>query len=335
MHRILVFFVLLLIGLPVLAADFDQIRRPVATYSIVARDPATGELGVAVQSHWFSVGQVVPWAEAGVGAVATQSFTDPNYGPLGLELMRAGRTAPEALKALVTTDANASVRQVAMIDAEGRVDAFTGEDAIIHAGHVTGENFSAQANMMADAGVPEAMAKAFRETDGDLAARLVAALEAAQGAGGDVRGKQSAALLVVSGEPTGIAWQDRLFDLRVEDHAEPVAELKRLVTLQRAYHRLNEGDVHVANGDIDAALKAYAAAMELVPDSATDGEAPFWVGVSLAGVGRVDEAIPYLRRAHAQNTDWLLLLDRLPEAKLLPDDDDLLSRLREGMTAKN
>ncbi|HEX7029913.1 MAG TPA: DUF1028 domain-containing protein [Gammaproteobacteria bacterium] len=331
MRRTLLALVMLFMTLPVLAADFDAIRRPVATYSIVARDPATGQLGVAVQSHWFSVGQVVPWAEAGVGAVATQSFTDPNYGPLGLELMRAGRSAPEALKALVSTDENASVRQVAMIDAEGRVEAFTGEDAIIHAGHVVGENFSAQANMMADAGVPQAMAKAFRESGGDLAAKLVAALEAAQRAGGDVRGKQSAALLVVSGEPTGIAWQDRLFDLRVEDHATPVAELKRLVTLQRAYHKLNEGDVHVADGDIDKALQAYSAAMELVPDSATDGEAPFWVGVSLASVGRVDEALPYLQRAYAENPQWLELLERLPEAKLLPDDEGLMSRLRKGM----
>lgn len=331
MRRFLLVFVASLLALPVLAADFEHIRRPVATYSIVARDPSTGQLGVAVQSHWFSVGQVVPWAKAGVGAVATQSFVEPSYGPLGLELMRAGRPAPEALKALVSTDENASVRQVAMIDARGRVDAFTGEDAIIHAGHVVGENFSAQANMMAKDGVPEAMAAAFRESDGDLAAKLIAALQAAQRAGGDVRGKQSAALLVVSGTPTGIAWQDRLFDLRVEDHATPVAELERLVTLQRAYHKLNEGDVHVADGDIDEALKAYSAAMELVPDSATDGEAPFWVGVSLAGVGRVDEALPYLQRAYAENPQWLELLNRLPEAKLLPDDKALLSRLRKGM----
>jgi uncharacterized Ntn-hydrolase superfamily protein len=196
---------------------------------------------------------------------------------------------------------------------------------------VTGENFSAQANMMAKPGVPEAMAKAFRESEGDLAARMVAALEAAERAGGDVRGKQSAALIVVSGKPTGLAWQDRLFDLRVEDHVDPVAEMKRLVTLQRAYHKLNEGDVHVADGNIDKALESYAAAMNLVPDSATDGEAPFWVGISLASVNRVDEALPYLKRAYVQNEEWLELLNRLPEAKLLPDDDRLLSRLRKGM----
>lgn len=331
MRRILAVFILSLFMLPVLATDFENIRRPVATYSIVARDPATGEFGVAVQSHWFSVGQVVPWAEAGVGAVATQSFVEPAYGPLGLELMRAGRTAPQALKALVSTDANESVRQVAMIDANGNVAVHTGADAIQSASHVTGDNFSAQANMMAMPGVPEAMAKAFRATRGDLAAKLVAALEAAEHAGGDVRGRQSAALIVVSGKPTGLAWQDRVFDLRVEDHADPVAEMKRLVTLQRAYHKLNEGDVHVADGNIDKALESYSAAMKLVPDSATDGEAPFWVGISLASVNRVDDALPYLRRAYAENEAWLELLNRLPEAKLLPDDEKLLSRLRKGM----
>lgn len=302
-----------------------------ATYSIVARDAATGELGVAVQSHWFSVGQVVSWAEAGVGAVATQSFVEPSYGPLGLELMRTGRSAQDALKALVVTDADEAVRQVAMIDADGNVSAHTGSGAIRYASHVTGENFSVQANMMARPGVPEAMAQAFRKGKGDLAAKLVAALEAAEAAGGDVRGRQSAALIVVSGEPTGLAWQDRLFDLRVEDHAEPVSELQRLVTLQRAYHKLNEGDGHVTAGNIEKALAAYAAAMKLVPDSATDGEAPFWVGISLAGVGRVDEALPYLRRAYRQAANWLELLERLPEAGLLPDDRRLLEKLRRGM----
>lgn len=332
MRRILATFALLFLAPAVLAADFDTIRRPVATYSIIARDPATGAFGVAVQSHWFSVGQVVPWAQAGVGAVATQSFVEPAYGPLGLELMRAGRTADEALQALVTTDENESVRQVAMIDARGNVAAHTGSGAIRYAGHVTGENFSAQANMMAEAGVPEAMAKAFEASDGDLAAKLVAALEAAERAGGDVRGRQSAALIVVSGEPTGLAWQDRLFDLRVEDHADPVLELKRLVTLQRAYHKLNEGDMHVTHGDIDKALAAYAQAMQLVPDDATDGEAPFWVGVSLASADRVDEALPYLRRAYRADPRWLELLERLPEAQLLPDDNAVMTRLRGAMT---
>lgn len=224
-------------------------RRPVATYSIVARDPATGEMGVAVQSHWFSVGAIVPWAEAGVGAVATQSFVEPSYGPLGLALMRAGRSAPEALKALVSTDAGEAVRQVAMVDAEGRVAAHTGANAIFAAGHREGEGYSTQANMMENATVWDAMARAFESAEGDLAERLLAALEAAEGEGGDLRGRQSAAIVVVSATSTGKPWVDRKFDLRVEDHPTPVPELRRLVRLQRAYNALNEGDGLVTAGD--------------------------------------------------------------------------------------
>src|SRR5690348_3332682 len=187
------------------AHSFAQ-ERPVHTYSIVARDPDTGELDVAVQSHWFSVGTLVPWAEAGVGAVATQSFVDPSYGKLGLDLMRAGRSAPEALKALLAADAGRDVRQVAMIDAEGRDAAHTGAKDIPAAGHVVGKGYSVQANLMANALIWPAMSRAFEGAKGDLAERMLAALEAAQAAGGDIRGKQSAALLVVSGKPTGKPW---------------------------------------------------------------------------------------------------------------------------------
>ena len=197
-------------------------RRPVATYSIVARDAETGEMGVAVQSHWFSVGAIVPWAEAGVGAVATQSFVEPSYGPLGLELMRMGRSASEALRALVSTDADEAVRQVAMVDANGIVAAHTGARAIDAAGHHVGVGYSTQANMMENATVWDAMSRAYESSTGDLAERLLAALEAAQAVGGDIRGKQSAALIVVSGEPTGTPWIDRRFDLRIEDHPTPV-----------------------------------------------------------------------------------------------------------------
>jgi uncharacterized Ntn-hydrolase superfamily protein len=303
----------------------------VATYSIVARDSATGQLGVAVQSHWFSVGSIVPWAEPGVGAVATQSFVDPRYGPLGLKLMRHGRTAEEALKALVTTDDGRAVRQVAMVDDEGTVAAHTGENAVAAAGHHTGAQFSVQANMMANDDVWPAMAEAYASTDGDLAARLLAALEAAQDAGGDIRGKQSAALLVVRDSATGESWNDRLFDLRIQDHPTPVSELKRLVRMQRAYRKLNQGDAHVTAGDIDAAMRSYRRAMEIVPDSATNGEAPFWVGITLADQGRIDDAIPYLRRAYRQHEDWARLLPRLPDAGLLKSDD-LAQRLVDAMT---
>lgn len=309
----------------------ERPTRPVATYSIVAHDSTTGQMGVAVQSHWFSVGSVVPWAEAGVGAVATQSFVEPSYGPLGLKLMRHGRTAGEALEALVSTDDGRAVRQVAMVDTEGNVATHTGERAIEAAGHQTGAQYSVQANLMESSSVWPTMAEAYETTDGDLADRLLAALEAAQAEGGDIRGKQSAALLIVRAEPTGDPWNDQLFDLRVEDHPNPVEELHRLVRLQRAYHKLNEGDEHVAEGNIEQAMEAYQSAMDLVPDDATNGEAPFWVGVTLASEGRADEAIPYLQRAYAQDAKWAELVTRLPDAGLLPDDKSLINRLVKQM----
>jgi uncharacterized Ntn-hydrolase superfamily protein len=305
----------------------------VATYSIVAHDAETGQLGVAVQSHWFSVGSIVPWAEAGVGAVATQSFVEPSYGPLGLELMASGRSAQQALDALVSTDEGAPVRQVAFVDATGRVAVHTGDRAIAAAGHRTGDGYSVQANMMERATVWDAMAEAYERTDGDLAERLLAALEAAQAEGGDIRGKQSAALLVVRAEPTGKPWLDRVFDLRIEDHPEPVHELRRLVGLARAYQRLNAGDEHVTEGDIEAAMEQYSAAMELVRDEETNGEAPFWVGITLASTGRVEDALPYLARAYAQDARWADLVRRLPAAGLLPEDPELLQTLIARMKA--
>jgi len=306
--------------------------RPVHTYSIVARDPATGELGVAVQSHWFSVGPIVAWAEAGVGAVATQSFVDPSYGKLGLELMRVGRSAPDALKGLLAADSGSAVRQVAMIDAQGRVAAHTGERCIVAAGHLVGENFSVQANMMEKDTVWPAMAKAFRETKGDLAARMMAALEAAEAAGGDIRGRQSAALMVVSGKPTGKPWVDRKFDVRVDDHPKPLEELKRLLTLQRAYNLMNEGDLALERNDTKAALEAYSGAEALAPGNA---EMVFWHAVSLVNVNRVDEALPLLQKTFKMDPRWRELLTRLPKAGLLPEDPKLMARLTGvGSTGK-
>ncbi|MBN1206287.1 MAG: DUF1028 domain-containing protein [Myxococcaceae bacterium] len=315
---------LALLATPALASEPPMPRRPVNTYSIVARDPATGELGVAVQSHWFSVGPIVAWAEAGVGAVATQSFVDPSYGKLGLDLMRAGRAAPDALKGLLVADSGSAVRQVAMIDAQGRVAAHTGERCIVAAGHVVGENFSVQANMMERDTVWPAMAKAFRETKGDLAARMMAALEAAEAAGGDIRGKQSAALIVVSGKPTGKSWVDRKFDIRVDDHPKPLVELRRLLTLQRAYNLMNEGDLAIERNDTQAALEHYSGAEALAPGNA---EMVFWHAVSLVNVNRVDEAIPLFQKTFKLDARWRDLLTRLPKAGLLPDDPKLLARL--------
>ncbi len=305
-------------------AHEDVPRRPVATYSIVARDPATGELGVAVQSHWFSVGPIVPWAEAGVGAVATQSLVDPSYGPLGLALMRAGRPAPQALAALLAGDEHPDVRQVAMIDAQGRVAAHTGEHAILAAGHHVGENYSVQANLMESSTVWPAMAKAFEEAEGDLAERMLRALEAAQAEGGDIRGRQSAAILVVSGQPTGKPWVDRTFDLRVEDDPQPLVELRRLLTLARAYREMNAGDDAMTTEDVPAAVEHYNAAARMVPDNM---EMVYWAAVTLAGVGKVEEALPRFEKAFAADPRWAVLTPRLPVAGLLPDDPALLARI--------
>jgi uncharacterized Ntn-hydrolase superfamily protein len=234
--------------------------RPVSTYSIVARDAATGELGVAVQSHWFSVGSVVPWAEAGVGAVATQSFVDPSYGPLGLQLMRAGKSAPEALQALLAGDSGRDVRQVGMVDASGKVATHTGRLDIPQAGGQAGDGYVVQANLMDKATVWPAMARAFEGAKGDLAERMLAALDAAEAEGGDIRGRQSSALLVVKAKSSGRPWADKLFDLRVEDHPDPLVELRRLVRVQRAYNHMTAGDDCVAVKDWACAEREYGAA---------------------------------------------------------------------------
>jgi len=299
--------------------------RPVHTYSIVAHDPATGELGVAVQSHWFSVGPIVPWAEAGVGAVATQSFVEPSYGPLGLALMRAGKSAPEALKALVAADEGREVRQVAMIDARGRVAAHTGKNCIAAAGHHTGENYSVQANLMDKNTVWPAMARAFEAASGDLTDRLLAALEAAEREGGDIRGRQSAAIIVVRGESTGRSWQDRVVDLRVEDHPTPVEELKRLVRVHRAYKHMDAGDGCAAAKDWDCATREYGAAEKILPEQV---EVVFWHAVTLASNGRVEEALPLFKRVFAREPKWAELVDRLPAAELLPANPELIQRIK-------
>jgi uncharacterized Ntn-hydrolase superfamily protein len=298
--------------------------RPVHTFSIVARDPDTGELGVAVQSHWFSVGPIVPWAEAGVGAVATQSFVDPSYGKNGLDLMRGGVSAPDALKQLLAKDEGRDVRQVGMIDAHGRVDAWTGKNDIQAAGHIVGKNFSAQANLMLNNNVWPAMARAFEHTKGDLAERMLAALDAAQAAGGDIRGRQSAAIIVVTGKPTGLPWKDRIFDLRVDDSPQPLIELRRLVRLQRAYNHMNAGDLAVEKKDNEGALREYGAAEKLVPTSA---EMIYWHAVALVNMGRIDESLPLFRRAFAINRNWITLTPRLPKSGLLPDDPKVIQRI--------
>jgi uncharacterized Ntn-hydrolase superfamily protein len=302
-------------------------RRPIHTYSIVARDAATGELGVAVQSHWFSVGSGVLWAEPGIGAVATQSFLDPSYGPLGLALMRAGKSAEESLKALLAADEHPDVRQVGMVDAHGAVANHTGENAIREHCDIAGDGYTVQANLMLRPTVCSAMTRAYEHTEGDLAERMMAALEAAEQEGGDIRGKQSAALLVVSGNAGEPAWAGRLVDLRVEDHAAPLLELRRLLTVARAYRLMNEGDAHLADGDIEKASAAYSGAARLVPDN---HETVFWHAVTLASAGREDEALPLFADAFERWPAWRELVQRLPASGLLPDDPALMERIRSA-----
>lgn len=301
--------------------------RPVATYSIVARDAVTGQLGVAVQSHWFSVGSVVPWADAGVGAVATQSFVEPSYGPRGLDLMRGGKAAPEALALLVEQDPHPEVRQVAFVDAAGRTAVHTGKGCIPAAGHRAGQGYTVQANLMLGHEVPGAMAQAFEEARGPLAERMLHALQAAQQAGGDIRGRQSAALLIVRAEPTDKPWTDRLIDLRVEDHEHPVRELERLLRLHRAYERMNAGDEALAEGRIEHAMRLYGEAESMFP---ANDEFVFWHAVTLVGNGRLEESFPLFARAFRMNPSWMLLVPRLIEVGQLPDEPGLARRILDS-----
>ena len=298
--------------------------RPVSTYSIVALDETTGELGVAVQSHWFSVGFLVPWAKAGVGAVATQSFVKVDYGPDGIQLMESGMKAADALKALTSKDEGEAVRQVGMIDIKGNVAAHTGSRCIKYAGHIVGENYTVQANMMANGTVPKAMAVAFEKTKGDLADRMMAALEAAEAEGGDIRGKQSAAMVIVSGEPSGVDWKDTKLSLRIEDHPTPLIELKRLIRVHRAYQHANMGDHYMETEEIDKALIEYSKAAEYYPENA---ELPYWSAVALANGGRVEEALPVFQSVFERNPNLKTMTPRLVKSGLLPDDKSLISKI--------
>jgi uncharacterized Ntn-hydrolase superfamily protein len=302
------------------------------TYSIVARDPETGQLGVAVQTHAFAVGTVVPWAESGVGAVATQSLTEPSYGPLGLAMMRAGKSATQALGGLLGSDPRAEVRQVAMADAKGEVATHTGSRCIPEAGHRSGKQYSVQANLMLRDTVWDAMAGAYESASGDLAERMMVSLEAAEAEGGDIRGRQSAALLVVAGEPSGQPWRDRLFDLRVDDHTDPVGELRRLLATARAdlhggkaYDLLHESPLDEEK--VQRAADEFATAMWRLPDSTANPEVIFWYAAALAEVGRIEEALELFRQVFHANPAWRDLVPRLARPGLIPDDSGLLQRI--------
>ena len=288
--------------MPPLTAD----RARAGTYSIVARDPDTGELGVAVQSHWFSVGPIVPWAKAGVGAVATQANVEVAYGPRGLELLERGADAEAALRQLLDEDPLAASRQVAIVDAHGGVAACTGESCLPFAGDCQGNGVSCQANIMASASVWPAMLGAYEKHQGSLTERLLAALDAAELEGGDIRGRQSAALLIVPA--AGRPW-DTAISLRVEDHPDPLDELARLVRLNEAYTLAGRGDERVAEGRHEEAATLYLEASRLAPES---HELRFWAGMGAAQMGDLEAGMRHIRAAVAAQPGWRELLDRLP-----------------------
>ena len=295
-------------------------RARQGTYSIVALDRATGELGVAVQSHWFSVGPVVPWARPGVGAVATQANAEIAYGPKALELLAAGASPQDALAQLLAADPAAATRQVAVVDAAGRVAVHTGEATIAHAGHATGDGVSCQANIMADPSVWPAMLAAYEAADGPLARRLLAALDAAEAAGGDLRGRQSAALLVVA--PDGAPYEAAI-SLRVEDDPEPLPELRRLLDLHDAYALAGRADELLGSGSPEEAARLYRRAGELAPDS---HELLFWAGIGTAQLGDLDGGAALVARAIALHAAWAELLGRLPQ-EMAPSAPALRDRL--------
>lgn len=305
--------------------SFFQKDNPFAhTYSIVAKDSITGDLGVAVQSHWFSVGTIVNWAEAGVGAIATQSFVNPEFGPSGLKLLKEGKSAKEALDILIASDDGRDVRQLAIVDMDGTVAAYTGKSCIKDAGHIEGNGFAVQANMMLNDKVWPAMSKAYENSEGSLAERMLAALAAAENEGGDIRGKQSAVLLVVAAEPTGKPWIDRKVDLRVDDHPSPIKEIQRLYKVHRAYKHMNQGDVDVEHGDLKSALDNYSKAEELYSENV---EMSYWTGITLIGNGDIKAAMPFLKKAFDKSDNWKELTRRIAGTDLLPIDSKTLDKI--------
>ena len=317
--------ILMIIALSLLAplAFASDRGETVNTYSIVAYDSATGEFGAAVQSHYFKVADVI-WLKAGIGAVATQSLVDFAYGPLGLDMMENGKSAKDALAGLLASDSNFQVRQVAMIDRNGTVATHTGTKCIPEAGYHIGKFYSVQANLMRNNTVWGAMAKAFEETKGDLAERMMTALEAAQKEGGDIRGMQSAAIAVVTGKPTGMIWRDRLIDLRVDDSPQPLVELRRLLNISRAYQHMDRGDEYIADKKIDSANAEYETASRLDPGNP---EIQFWHAQTLVMAGEVDRALPIFKEVFKADSSWRILVPRLAKVDLLPNDEKIISRI--------
>lgn len=319
-------FVFLLTALSVTGfGQSIQLSDLAHTFSIVARDERTGEMAVAVQSHWFSVGSVVSWGEGGVGVVATQSFVNKSFGLRGLELLKQGKSPQEALDQLLSDDSGKEFRQVAILDTKGRVATHTGKNCLESAGHLNGQNFSVQANMMLNDKVVPAMDKAWKDNEAmPLAERMMEVLKAAQKAGGDIRGKQSAALLVVSPENTGKPWDDRLTDLRVDDSADPITELNRLLSVSRAYEHMNKGDLYVEKNEMAKAMNEYNQAMKMFPGNL---EMQYWTAITLANGKEVSKASAMLQKIYKQDANWRELTKRLPKAGLLTVSENELKEL--------
>lgn len=307
-------------------AQVFKAEEPLAhTYSIVARDPKTGEMAVGVQSHWFSVGTAVPWVEAGVGVVATQSFVNKSFGPRGLQLLKEGKTPEEALAILLADDEAREVRQVAILDTKGNVATHTGKQCIRYAGHISGKNFSVQANMMLTDKVWPAMAKAFERSEGQpLAERVLLAMQAAEREGGDIRGKQSAALVVVKGQKSDQPWDDKTIDLRVDDHTKPLDELERLLKVYRAYEHMNAGDLAIEKGQMQKAMEEYGKAEAMFPENL---EMKYWHAIGLANSGQIEEAAKLLREVYKKDPNWRELTSRLPEVGLLDVSKQQMEKL--------
>jgi uncharacterized Ntn-hydrolase superfamily protein len=314
--RCTIIFIFAFISVSVHAQSFFEKENALAhTFSIVARDPTTGQMAVAVQSHWFSVGTVVAWGEAGVGVIATQSFVNKSFGIRGLNLLKEGKSPQEALDILLSDDGGREVRQVAILDSTGRVATHTGKNCIDAAGHLNGENFSVQANMMLNATVWPSMAAAWKKNEAlQLPERIMEVMKAAQAAGGDIRGKQSAVIMVFAPHKSNEPWNDKLIDLRVDDSKEPIKELARLLSVHRAYEHMNQGDLYTEKNDMENAMKEYNAAMKQFPDNL---EMKYWTAITLANNKQVSKALPMLKSIYAKDKNWRELTKRLPKVGLL------------------
>ena len=322
--QVITILIILMTGTIGYSQSFPYPLRNAHTYSIVAYDKENNLMGVAVQSHYFGVGSVVTWAEPGVGAVATQSIVDVSYGPLGLSLMKAGKSAQQALKGLLSADNTPEVRQVAMVDANGIIASHTGDKCIAEAGYKIGKDYSAQANIMLKNTVWDKMGEAYEKTAGELADRLLAALDAAEKEGGDLRGKQSAALMIVTINPTGNTYIDHPYNLRVEDNPEPLKELRRLVYIAKAYNHVSIGDDHLAENNYDMALEEYEIGMKMLPENV---ELRSWYATTLVLVDKLEESLKDFKWVFKREPIWKKLVPRLAKNGFLPDDKKVIKKI--------